>query len=45
MTDITAAPSHRRCTAADPSDHSEGMSYLETIPRRLVTLYLPLSCS
>src|SRR5262249_49126954 len=22
--------------------HSEGMSYLETLPRRLVTLYLPL---
>src|SRR5215510_492468 len=36
--------------AADPravltatADHSEGMSYLETLPRRLVTLYLPLS--
>jgi multiple sugar transport system permease protein len=25
------------------ADHSEGMSYLETVPRRLVTLYLPLS--
>ena len=25
------------------ADHSEGMSYLETLPRRLVTLYLPLS--
>ena len=24
-------------------DHTEGMSYLETLPRRLVTLYLPLS--
>ena len=24
-------------------DHSEGMSYLESLPRRLVTLYLPLS--
>ena len=24
-------------------DHHEGMSYLETLPRRLVTLYLPLS--
>ena len=23
-------------------DHSEGMSYLESIPRRMVTLYLPL---
>jgi multiple sugar transport system permease protein len=28
---------------AGASDHSEGMSYLETLPRRLVTLYLPLS--
>jgi len=28
---------------ARASDHSEGMSYLETLPRRLVTLYLPLS--
>src|SRR6516164_8844862 len=25
------------------ADHSEGMSYLETLPRRLVTVYLPLS--
>ena len=25
------------------ADHTEGMSYLQTIPRRLVTLYLPLS--
>src|SRR3981081_3081770 len=24
-------------------DHSVGMSYLESLPRRLVTLYLPLS--
>jgi multiple sugar transport system permease protein len=24
------------------ADHSEGMSYLESLPRRLVTLYLPL---
>ena len=24
-------------------DHSEGMSYLQSVPRRLVTLYLPLS--
>jgi len=24
------------------ADHSEGMSYLQTLPRRLVTLYLPL---
>src|SRR5919109_5432471 len=25
------------------ADHTEGMSYLETLPRRLVTLYLPLA--
>ncbi|HTF01732.1 MAG TPA: carbohydrate ABC transporter permease, partial [Bradyrhizobium sp.] len=24
-------------------DHSEGMSYLQSVPRRLVTLYLPLA--
>src|SRR6266403_1638779 len=30
--------------ASSPTaDHTEGMSYLETLPRRLVTLYLPLS--
>ena len=28
---------------ASAADHSEGMSYLERLPRRLVTLYLPLS--
>ncbi len=45
MTDALAAK------VADPhavltgsvADHSEGMSYLETLPRRLVTIYLPLS--
>src|SRR5207244_12935546 len=25
------------------ADHTEGMSYLQTLPRRLVTLYQPLS--
>jgi len=25
------------------ADHSEGMSYLQSVPRRMVTLYLPLS--
>src|SRR5437763_17050468 len=33
-------------TASSPTvamaDHTEGMSYLESVPRRLVTLYLPL---
>jgi multiple sugar transport system permease protein len=28
--------------ASAQSDESEGMSYLESLPRRLVTLYLPL---
>ena len=28
---------------AEKDDHSEGMSYLESVPRRLVTLYLPLA--
>ena len=30
-------------TATLTGDQTEGMSYLETLPRRLVTLYLPLS--
>src|ERR1022692_4687668 len=30
-------------TGVSPAaDHSEGMSYLERLPRRLITLYLPL---
>jgi multiple sugar transport system permease protein len=29
--------------AAAMSDHSEGMSYLNSLPRRLVTIYLPLT--
>ncbi len=29
--------------SSQAADHSEGMSYLETVPRRLVTVYLPLS--
>ncbi len=33
----------RRVFAASTADHSEGMSYLESLPRRLVTLYLPLT--
>jgi multiple sugar transport system permease protein len=39
MTD-SALPSKVR--ASVQSDESEGMSYLESLPRRLVTLYLPL---
>src|SRR5215204_1636442 len=47
MTDALApkvADPKTTLTASSPAaDHSEGMSYLETLPRRLVTLYLPLS--
>src|SRR5688500_10895787 len=32
----------RGLAPSNAADHSEGMSYLETLPRRLVTLYLPL---
>ena len=39
MTD-QALPS--KVPAATQSDDSDGMSYLESLPRRLVTLYLPL---
>src|ERR1700750_3514202 len=31
-----------KAAAAAKDDDSEGMSYLESLPRRLVTLYLPL---
>jgi multiple sugar transport system permease protein len=41
MTELTAASRTLRGTGV-VADHSEGMSYLETLPRRLVTLYLPL---
>ena len=40
--DLKAVLSGSSATAAK-DDHSEGMSYLESVPRRLVTLYLPLS--
>lgn len=36
MTSIDAG--HR----ADTQDHSEGMAYLETVPSRIVTTYIPL---
>ena len=49
MTDTILArpPDPRRVLAgsspaAPAEDHSEGMSYLHSVPRRLVTLYLPL---
>src|SRR5207302_10450176 len=40
--DLKAVLSGSSPTAAR-DDHSEGMSYLQSVPRRLVTLYLPLS--
>jgi multiple sugar transport system permease protein len=47
MTDLLAGRSvdtKRVLVGSSPAaDDSEGMSYLETLPRRLVTLYLPLS--
>src|SRR5262245_10030022 len=47
MTDATvpkvADPKTVLAGTSPTADHSEGMSYLETLPRRLVTLYLPLS--
>lgn len=39
MTDTAAG---HVASAKDASDHTEGMSYLETLPSRLVTLYIPL---
>src|ERR1700724_458685 len=49
MTDLPASkPVDLKAVLSGPSptvakdDHSEGMSYLESLPRRLVTLYLPL---
>jgi multiple sugar transport system permease protein len=40
--DLKAVLSGTSPTAAK-ADHSEGMSYLDSLPRRLVTLYLPLA--
>jgi multiple sugar transport system permease protein len=41
MTDATTSPPVAGA-ARNATDHSEGMSYLETLPRRLVTVYLPV---
>ena len=38
-----AEPKRVLSGASMPADHSEGMSYLQTLPRRLITLYLPLA--
>lgn len=44
MTDVLAVKAAKPQTVLTgaAADYSEGMSYLETLPRRLVTLYLPL---
>jgi multiple sugar transport system permease protein len=39
---MTDALLRSKAAAAPATDDSEGMSYLESLPRRLVTLYLPL---
>src|ERR1044071_5205778 len=45
MTDLPATKVDLKSILSTPArvDHSEGMSYLQSVPRRLVTLYLPLS--
>jgi len=44
MTDVLAKiASPKAVLSGVTADHTEGMSYLQTLPRRLVTLYLPLS--
>jgi multiple sugar transport system permease protein len=40
--DAATAGAGRRDAAETAADHMEGMSYLESLPQRLVTLYLPL---
>src|SRR5262249_24830035 len=45
MTDVLAskAATPQAVLTGVTADHTEGMSYLQTLPRRLGTLYLPLS--
>ena len=45
MTDLPAAKVDLKSILSTPAriDNSEGMSYLQSVPRRLVTLYLPLA--
>ncbi len=44
MTDLPASKADLKSILSTPRvDNSEGMSYLQSVPRRLVTLYLPLS--
>ena len=40
MTDHAAHPPVAPTQAA--SDHSEGMSFLESLPSKIITLYIPL---
>ena len=42
MTDQAVQAKTLQTAAAAQNDDSDGMSYLESLPRRLVTLYLPL---
>src|SRR6195952_2131555 len=42
MTDSAADGRLATAAVASNTDESDGMSYLESLPRRLVTLYLPL---
>ncbi|MFH0298110.1 carbohydrate ABC transporter permease [Bradyrhizobium sp. 31Argb] len=39
---MTDSALHSKAPAPAATDDSEGMSYLESLPRRLITLYLPL---
>src|ERR1035438_7292433 len=49
MTDLPTLPVDVKAVLSGTSpsaardDNSEGMSYLQSVPRRLVTLYLPLA--
>jgi len=43
MTDAPTADATLRAALAPITDKREGMDYLETLPRRIVTLYLPLA--
>jgi multiple sugar transport system permease protein len=43
MTDIASKLDVKAALNAEPvADHSEGMSYLQSIPKRIVSLYIPL---
>jgi multiple sugar transport system permease protein len=42
MTDVPANTRVAPAATVAQDDHSEGMTYLESLPRRVVTLYIPL---